>query len=153
MKTTIGAAAAAGLLLAALGAPQAHAVGACAREIDMVTKALSTRDAGSGPTSGARPNAQSAGEEPVMPHTSTAPGTEGTAAMNKMTEGKAASPSDVRQQTAGNPTAGETAATGKTGDSRAAEAQAALAEARRHESAGAEQACLDAVTRAKSLAG
>ena len=74
-----------------------------------------------------------------------------TAAMNSATQGSAASPQDVQRQTSGQPTAAQQAqgASGHDGQT----ASAALEQARTFDKAGQEAQCMDAVRRAKQLAG
>jgi hypothetical protein len=90
----------------ALGIVNAGA-GPCTTEIENLSKMLASKDAGSGPTSGASassaqaPTTGQAGQHPP------------TATMSQMTQGQATSPEDVRRQTAGQPTAaGQGAASG-----------------------------------------
>ncbi|MEH2512778.1 hypothetical protein V1291_004132 [Nitrobacteraceae bacterium AZCC 1564] len=66
--------------------------GPCSEQVDSLTKALASKDAGTGPTSGAvstRTTTGQAGQHPP------------TAAMSEQTQGIATSPEDVRRQTAG----------------------------------------------------
>ena len=74
-----------------------------------------------------------------------------TAAMNAATQGSAASPQDVQRQTSGQPTAAQQAqgASGHDGQT----ASSALEQARTLDKAGQEAQCMDAVRRAKQLAG
>ena len=74
-----------------------------------------------------------------------------TAAMNAATQGSAASPQDVQRQTSGQPTAAQQAqgASGHDGQT----ASMALEQARTFDKAGQEAQCMDAVRRAKQLAG
>ena len=75
-----------------------------------------------------------------------------TAAMNAATQGSAASPQDVQRQTSGQPTAAQQAQRGAPGDD-GQTASAALEQARSFDKAGQEAQCMDAVRRAKQLAG
>ena len=81
----------------ALGIGTAQA-GPCSEQIDNMTKVLASKDAGSGPTSGAgsaSTTASPAGQHPP------------TTAMSQQTQGIATSPEDVRRQTAGQPPAAQ----------------------------------------------
>lgn len=73
--------------------------GPCAGEIEALSKTLAAKDAGSGPTSGTSGAAATAtpqaGQHPP------------TSSMSQATQGSAASPEDVRRQTAGQPTAAQ----------------------------------------------
>jgi hypothetical protein len=90
------------IALLALGAGTATA-GPYTGEIDNLTKLLTSKDAGSGPTSWGAGGAQSsaAGQHPP------------TAAMSQATGGGAASAEDVRRQTAGQPPAAQKARAGR----------------------------------------
>jgi hypothetical protein len=95
MKTKLFVVSSAALL--ALGMAFAQA-GPCATEIEGLSKTMASKDAGSGPTSGAagtHATASQAGQHPP------------TSAMSGATQGSAASPDDVRRQTAGQPTAAQ----------------------------------------------
>jgi hypothetical protein len=74
-----------------------------------------------------------------------------TAAMNAAAQGSAASPQDVQRQTSGQPTAAQQAqgASGHGGQT----ASSALEQARTFDKAGQETQCMDAVHRARELAG
>jgi hypothetical protein len=92
-----------GLLAIGMGTAIA---GPCTGEIDNLTKTLASKDAGSGPTTGtgtATPHSTGAGQH--------AP----TTAMSQATGGGAASPEDVRRQTAGQPPAAQQKTTGSEG--------------------------------------
>ena len=78
--------------------------GPCTTEIDGLTKTLTAKDAGSGPTPGASGQAPSAAN-PSNQHPP-------TAAMSQATQGQATSSEDVRRQTAGQPTAAQQGTTG-----------------------------------------
>jgi hypothetical protein len=89
--------------LIALSVAAAQA-GPCSTEIEGLTKTMASKDAGSGPTSGA--TGAVAGTPPAAgqhPPTTT---------MSQATQGGAASPQDVRQQTAGQPAAAQQGSTG-----------------------------------------
>jgi hypothetical protein len=92
------------IALLALGAGTATA-GPYTGEIDNLTKLLTSKDAGSGPTSWGAGGAQSsaAGQHPP------------TAAMSQATGGGAASAEDVRRQTAGQPPAAQQGTSGSAG--------------------------------------
>ncbi len=140
MKSAISIAAFYTLLVVPLGPAQA---GACTDEIQNLTKTMATTDAGSGPTSGA--SAPRSGDTAQHPP---------TGRMTQEVEGKAASPQDVRQQTAGQPTAAEQAQSGRPAASPdKAEASAALNRARSLDRDGKEAECMDAVQQAKRLSG
>ncbi len=77
--------------------------GPCSEQIDSLTKVLASKDAGTGPTSGAvstRTTSSQAGQQPP------------TAAMSEQTQGIATSPEDVRRQTAGQAPAAQQQTTG-----------------------------------------
>jgi hypothetical protein len=172
----------AGVALFALGVGPAMS-GPCTMEIDALAKSLSAKDAGAGPTVGAR-QTPSAGV-PANQHPP-------TATMSQATQGQATSPEDVRRQTTGQPPAAQqgtpaqhppTAAMGEatqgqmapatTGQhpptatmSEATQSQAAprpagdtseasitLSHARTLDQQGKESECMEAVGRAKQLAG
>ncbi len=80
--------------------------GPCTGEIESLTKAMASKDAGSGPTSGAGGAAAAGGTGQHPP----------TTAMSQATQGGAASPQDVRQQTAGQPTAAQQGSTGASSE-------------------------------------
>jgi hypothetical protein len=92
------------VVLLALGVGTATA-GPCTGEIDNLTKLLASKDAGSGPTSGGAGGA----------HPSAAGQHAPTAAMSQATGGGAASPEDVRRQTAGQPPAAQQGTSGSAG--------------------------------------
>ena len=106
----------------ALGSVSASA-GPCSQDITVLTKQLSARDAGTGPT-GARPEPTPGDRKGQHPPTSL---------MNKEAEGKATSPEDVRRQS------GIRAEAGK-----------ALALARKLDAQGRPE-CADAVSLARDL--
>ena len=77
-----------------------------------------------------------------------------TASMNQATQGGAASPQDVQSQIRGGPTAVEQAeGARRPASEHLASAQAALQEARGFDRSGQESQCMDAVERAKRIAG
>ncbi len=120
--------------------------GPCTAEIDSVAKRLSAKDAGSGPTVGAASRAQgqtgASGQHPP------------TAVMGQETQGKAASPEDVRRQIQGQPTAAQQGAIGTpAGASTIDEAEKALQRARDFEARGKEQECMETVRQAEQLIG
>jgi hypothetical protein len=135
---------AAGVALLALGVGPATS-GPCTTEIDSVAKALAAKDAGSGPTAGASGTAQSPGTRtPQHPP---------AAVMGQETQGKAASPEDVRRQTEGQPTTTQQGTTGAAaGAGSATEASSALDRARALDQQGREAECMAAVGEAKQLA-
>jgi hypothetical protein len=77
-----------------------------------------------------------------------------TAAMNQATQGGVASPQDVQSQSRGGPTAAQQAQGARRPESdNLASIQAALSEARSFDQSGKESECMDAIARAKRLAG
>jgi hypothetical protein len=77
-----------------------------------------------------------------------------TAAMSQATQGGATSPQDVQSQNRGGPTAAQQAERAhRPGSENLAELQAALNEARGLDASGKESDCMDAIQRAKRLAG
>src|SRR5262245_13917852 len=74
--------------------------GPCTNEIANLTKSLTSKDAGSGPTPGAQAPANQRSSKPSDQHPP-------TTAMREQTEGKATSPEDVRRQNTGQPTAAQ----------------------------------------------
>lgn len=136
MKTTMFI-----LATAALGLGLGPAMaGPCTTEINNLTKTLSAKDAGSGPTSASGSSAASSGQH--------AP----TSAMGKQAEGKATSPSDVRRQTQGQQTAADQAANGRAA-AEPTDAHAALARAKEFDQQGKEADCMASVRQAKQLSG
>jgi len=120
--------------------------GPCAIEIDGLTKALASKDAGSGPTMGAtsQPQTPSSSSRQHPP----------TAVMGQETQGKAVSAEDVRRQTQGQPTAAQQGASGRSATAdKADEANSALQRPRHLDSQGKETECMEAVREAKGLAG
>ena len=139
MKTTLILA----TITLALGAGPA-ASGPCGTEIDTLTKTLAAKDAGSGPTAGTTGSTASTGS------------TQGqhppTGIMKQQTEGKAASPEDVRRQTAGQPPAAQQGAGGGAGTD-SMRAGNALERARVLDRDGKETECMEAVREARQLSG
>jgi hypothetical protein len=77
-----------------------------------------------------------------------------TAAMNQATQGGPASPQDVQAQNRGGPTAAQQAdGASRPGSENLAALHAALNEARGLDQSGKESDCMDAIQRAKRLAG
>jgi hypothetical protein len=77
-----------------------------------------------------------------------------TVAMNKATQGGAASPKDVQSQTRGGPTAVQQAeGARRPAAENLTSAQTALNEARGFDRSGQESQCMDAIERAKRVAG
>src|SRR6185295_17108997 len=158
--------------LAALSTGTAGA-GPCTTEIDSLTKLLASKDAGAGPTAGAGattgqhpPSATMGAADPSTSASSAAadsgrPQHPPTAAMNQATQGGGASsqagatsPQDVQSQNRGGLTAAQQAEGGRRPASdNLASVQAALSEARGFDQAGREADCMDAIQRAKRLAG
>lgn len=120
--------------------------GACTSEIEQLTKTMATKDAGSGPTSGATGSAPAQSQQSQAQHPP-------AAIMGQQTAGKAASPEDVRRQTEGRPTTTQQATGGAGNQRNHAEASASLAKAKEHDAAGREAECMEAVKNAKSLTG
>jgi hypothetical protein len=133
-----------GIALLALGVGSATA-GPCTAEIDNLAKVIATRDAGSGPTSGATTPAPS-GAAPRAEHPP-------TAIMREQTEGKATSPEDVRRQTEGQPTTAQQGKTGVTTGGSMSEATNTLNRAREFDRQGKETECMSAVQQAKQQVG
>jgi hypothetical protein len=94
-----------GCALMALSISSAQA-GPCTTEIEGLTKTMASKDAGSGPTPGAAATHTTASQSGQHPPTTT---------MSQATQGGAASPEDVRRQTAGQPTASQQGSTGSSG--------------------------------------
>jgi hypothetical protein len=138
MRTFILASAA----LVVFGAGSANS-GPCTAEIEAFAKTFIAKDAGSGPTPGAAataPSATPSGQHPP------------SAIMGQQTEGKAASPEDVRRQTAGQPPAAQQGTTGAAADTSTAAASEKLNQARALDQQGKEEECMDALRQAKQLA-
>jgi hypothetical protein len=77
--------------------------GPCSEQIDGLTKTLASKDAGTGPTSGAGAARTAMGQAGQHPP---------TVAMSEQTQGIATSPEDVRRQTAGQAPAAQQQTTG-----------------------------------------
>lgn len=77
--------------------------GPCSEQIDGLTKVFASKDAGTGPTSGAHSAQAMTGQAGQHPPTAT---------MSEQTQGVATSPEDVRRQTAGQPPAAQQQTTG-----------------------------------------
>jgi hypothetical protein len=118
--------------------------GPCTTEIDTVAKTLASKDAGSGPTGSVAPGMQSA-QTSGSQHPP-------TSIMKQQTEGKAASPEDVRRQTAGQPTAAQQGSAATKSET-PMQASSALDRARMLDGQGKEAECMAAVREAKQLAG
>ena len=120
--------------------------GPCGIEIESLTKTLAAKDAGSGPTTsgagGASSAASPSGQHPP------------SSIMGQQTEGKAASPEDVRRQTEGRPTAGQQQTTGAAAKTESpSQAGSALDRARALDKQGKEAECMDAIREAKQHLG
>jgi hypothetical protein len=132
----------AGTAFVVLGAGAANS-GPCTSEIDAFAKTLAAKDAGSGHTPGASaatpPVAQPSGQHPP------------SAIMGQETEGKAASPEDVRRQTAGQSPAAQQGTTGAAADTSTTAASEKLSQARALDQQGKEAECMEAMRQAKQL--
>lgn len=147
------------------------AAGPCTGRIDEITKQLASRDADSGPTNTAASQSQQSGgvaSTGSIPSQNSAPAatprqvpqagqtaeTEATPAMNAATQGRAASPSDVRAQTQGQPTSAQVAqGGGSQGSDNMRQAMVALEKARAFDREGKEADCMSAVQEADKLSG
>jgi hypothetical protein len=138
MKTAISMTA---CLLLALSSNAAQA-GACTAGIETLTKTMSSKDAGSGPTMGA------GGTGNAQPQASGQLQHPPAAIMGQETQGKATSPDDVRRQTEGRPTAASGSPESKPG-----EASVALSRAKDLDALGREAECIEAVRNAQRLVG
>jgi hypothetical protein len=137
MKTGTQIVASTSMVLLVWGASSAIA-GPCTTEIDGLTKMISAKDAGSGPTVGAVGQAQA----PASSRVEHPP----TAVMNQETQGKATSPEDVRRQTQGQPTLAQQGSTGvATGVHKFDELRQALDRARALDAQGKETECVETV--------
>jgi hypothetical protein len=117
--------------------------GPCSGEIESVAKLLSSKDAGSGPTSGASAGSQVSGKADEHPP---------TAAVNQELSGKAASADDARAQTQGQPTAADQAmGAPSSGRPDLTQASAALERARSFDQQGKEADCMSATQEARRL--
>ena len=141
MHMTIAAAVLGGTLSLLHCAGPAQA-GECTGEIANLTKQVTATDAGSGPT---------AGSPPASPGSADASQHPPTGRMTDATQGRAASPQDVRQQTQGAPTAADQAKSGTGSESRGVEISALLERAKSLDQTGKEADCMDAVRQAKLL--
>jgi hypothetical protein len=124
----------------------------CSDDIASLEKALSSMDAGMGPTASGDGADSADIEAQTAPAAGEVPGTEATPAMNEVAEGIATSPEDVQKQNEGQPTAADAAADGQTSEvARAAPGDASdlLAQAKEHLQAGREAECLSAIEQAK----
>jgi hypothetical protein len=135
------------VLLLLSGAP-AHA-GPCTDAINSLSKVMASRDAGSGPTSGAASSRSSTTAQSQGGSTQQHPP---TAIISKETEGRSASPQDVQRQTAGQPTAAEQSQRSTSGITQQS-APEALDRARMLDQQGNEAECMAAVQQAKLLLG
>lgn len=130
--------------------------GPCTEEIAVLEKALSSTDAGMGPTDTGMAEGPDTADAsaPGTPTAGEVPGTEATAAMNQATEGLATSPQDVQQQNTGEPTAAEAAQAEQTAPAAGqSEVTDPLQAARELDQAGKEQECMAAVTEVKQKLG
>jgi hypothetical protein len=125
-----------------LGMPSAIS-GPCSTEIEGLAKTLASKDAGSGPTTGAGQTQAPVGSSRQHPP---------TAVMTQETQGKATSAEDVRRQTQGQPTTAEQGAAGTAfGTDRMDQIHAALQRARSLDGQGKEADCMETVRNAKEL--
>lgn len=123
------------------------AAGACTVEIGNLTKMMSAKDAGSGPTSGTSAASSAPSAAGTVQHPP-------TAIVGQEAQGKATSPEDVRRQTEGRPTSAQQAQTGQpTGEVDKAGASALLDRAKGFDRDGKEAECMNAVQQAKRLFG
>ncbi|WAC27914.1 hypothetical protein [Ancylobacter sp. SL191] len=137
-------AASAGLLaLTLLGGATGALAGPCAERIATLDKQLATTDAGSGPTNS--PAAPTTAPDAGVPKAGEAPGTGGTAGMNEALGTRAASPADVRAQTAGSGTAaqGQSSTAGALSD--------AMSRAKQADQSGDSAACTKALDEAEAM--
>jgi hypothetical protein len=132
------------IALFSLGAGPAIS-GPCTSEIDAITKTLSSKDAGSGPTAGGAATKES----PASLATQHPP----TSIMKQQTEGKATSPEDVRRQTTGQPTAAQQGTSATAAADSAMKASSALDRARAFDQQGKESECMEAVREARQFSG
>lgn len=117
--------------------------GPCTERISALEKQLSAMDAGSGPTRAApAPTTQ---PDAGVPKAGETPGTGGTPAMNETLGNRAASPADVRAQTAGSGTAAQGQA------STADQLSAAMSRAKQADGAGDSASCSKALDDAERL--
>jgi hypothetical protein len=138
--------------------------GPCTEQIASLSKTMSTRDAGAGPTAGASasvtaPPASATGTPATTTgQASSQPAQPGqhppTAVMGKATEGQATSAEDARRQTQGQPTAADQAAGAQaSGSNKVALASAALDRARAADARGQEAQCMQSIEEARSNLG
>jgi hypothetical protein len=121
--------------------------GPCTSEIDNVTKTLAAKDAGSGPTTSGAGGGTSSAATPSGQHPP-------SSIMGQQTEGKAASPEDVRRQTEGQPPAGQQPTSGAAAKTESpSQASSALDRARALDSQGKEAECMEAIREAKQSLG
>ncbi|HET6161328.1 MAG TPA: hypothetical protein VFE34_23500 [Dongiaceae bacterium] len=143
IKTLLVLSTAAGLVLTVTAA----SAGTCTTEIGTLQKQLSSSDAGMGPTAAGAPGSTGTIVETGKLHPP-------TGAMNKETEGKAASSEDVLSQNQGAPTDSEASAAGQFGTpAGTAQALQSLERARQFDQSGDETACMNEVSKAKSQIG
>lgn len=106
------------------------------------------------PTAAMNQAAQGGGSPPPQTGGSAREQRPPTAAMTQATQGGAASPQDVQSQSRGGPTAAQQAqGMQRPASDNLAAVQAALSEARGFDQNGKEAECMDAIQRAKRLAG
>lgn len=117
--------------------------GPCMDRISQIERSLSMADAGSGPTNA--PSASTSPAQPGTPKAGEVPGTGGTSGMNATLGDRAASPSDVRAQQSGAPTAAQ------GGASTAQRISDAVSRAKTADAAGDGQACGKALDEADRL--
>jgi hypothetical protein len=146
-------------------APLESWAGPCTDEISALQKVISSSDAGSGPTmrtgstTGSTQPQPSGSDAPVsatprqVPAAGEAPDTNATAAMNTVTQNRAASPQDVRSQIQGQPTSSQVASGATPTIDRAKQVEAALGRARSADQNGDASGCTSAVNEAKNLLG
>jgi hypothetical protein len=127
--------------------------GSCGEQISELQKTLASKDAGMGPVSPGT-------AVPTVPTTTNVPkaggvaGTEATPAMSEALKGRAASPADVQRQNLGQPTAAESAETGRAAPAtNLSDAMSSLQSARALDQAGKEAECMAMIQKAKSLIG
>jgi hypothetical protein len=137
-----------------LAGGQAYA-GQCTQEIGALEKALSSKDAGMGPTDTGMAESSGDAQTAEVPTAGELPETEATPAMNEATQGKATSPEDVQRQNTGEPTAAEAAQAEQTAPAAGSQSEVTdpLQRARELDKAGKEEECLAAVSEAKQNIG
>jgi hypothetical protein len=136
------------ILVALFGLATSSAVAeTCSSEIDNLTKALAAKDAGSGSTAGATSGGASTAASPAGQHPP-------TSIMGQQTEGRAASPEDVRRQNQGQPTADQQRTTGAAQKPEPSfQASSALDRARALDKQSKESECMEAIREAKQHLG